>query len=159
MVAEYQNTNNVGCIGARLHYPDNSIQHSGVISVYNTQGKYLQFGHHGIRSYYNYHPGTVRDVLGVTGALLMISKNLFLKMGMFNETYTTCFEDVELNLKCIISGRQNVIVGNAVAYHAESQTRTKQPKTLQAEQHDMQSILLPFVSSNFERLKKYIMSV
>jgi GT2 family glycosyltransferase len=159
MVAEYQQTNNAGCIGARLHYPDNSVQHSGVIAVHNTKSSTVQFGHHGIRSYYNYYPNTVRDILGVTGALLLIKKDVFIKMGMFNEVYSCAFEDVQLNIQCILSGRQNILVGNAVAYHAESQTRNDDPKKNMNEMNDLTNILLPFVGHNFKKLEKYIMKI
>lgn len=159
MLNEYFQTNNSGCIGSRLHYPDLSIQHSGIIAIHNIKANQLSFGHHGIRSFYNYYPNTTRDIMGVTGALLLIKKDLFLKMGMFDETYTSAFEDVQLNLQCILNGRQNIIVGNSVAIHAESQSRTKSPQTQEKEHHDMVNTLLPFVSNNFKKLEKYFIKI
>ena len=48
-------------------------------------------------NYYNFQNKTI-DVIGNTGGLMMIRKNVFEKFGYFNENYESCFEDVHLNI-------------------------------------------------------------
>jgi GT2 family glycosyltransferase len=154
MLFVFKEKNSVGTVGAKLHYEDNTIQHDGILILLN-QDKHLQITHSGIRNYYNY-TNTTKEVIGNTGALLMIRKNLFLKMGLFNENYTACFEDVELNLKCIVSGFKNYFVGNSVAYHYESQTRSEDPEDMTKLNKDYLNNLLPFIIKNIDKLKKNI---
>jgi GT2 family glycosyltransferase len=87
----------------------------------------------------------------------MIRKNVFLKMGMFNEKYTACFEDVELNLKCLSSGFKNYFTGNSVAYHYESQTRNEDPEDMKKLMSDYQNNLYPFIVQNFEKIKRLVL--
>jgi GT2 family glycosyltransferase len=83
----------------------------------------------------------------------MIKKSIFEKCGFFNEKYTTCFEDVELNLKCIILNHNNIIDSGLVAYHLESQTRGKTNINQKNESFDYINILKPFISDNLDKLK------
>ena len=97
-----KNKKTVGTIGARLHFGDNTIQHSGMTLFLNGNNKKYSVGlsHFGLTSYYNYHNYT-KNVVGNTGAFLLVNKELFNKIGQFNEEYLECFEDVELNLECL----------------------------------------------------------
>ena len=76
---------------------------------------------------------------------------------MFNENYKSCFEDVELNLKCITLGLKNYYSGKSVAYHYESQTRKDDENDLKNLSSDYFNNLQPFVINNFERLKDKIL--
>jgi GT2 family glycosyltransferase len=147
--------NNIGTIGARLHYENNLIQHDGIFVNLNLTNNTLNVSHLGLLSYYNYKNGT-KEVIGSTAALLMIRKNLFNKIGMFNEKYVECFEDVELNLLCYINGYKNYCVGKAVAYHYESQTRNKNDKKIDGMKKDYYEILSPFMRKHFEKIKTKI---
>ena len=145
---QYKNT---GTVGARLHYGDNTIQHDGIVGIVNKEG-IIGVTHIGLKSYYKYTPYT-KKVLGNTGALMMIRKNTFERLGYFNEEYTSCFEDVELNLKSILSGYENYNDGGVVAYHYESQSRNDDPDDNKKLQDDFRDHLLPYIQKNFERLK------
>ena len=83
----------------------------------------LGLTHHGHRSPYTYPFENVTGTIGNTAAFVLISKSLFKDVGMFNEKYMECLEDVELNLACVLKGRINCLAGNAVGYHYESITR------------------------------------
>jgi GT2 family glycosyltransferase len=117
--------------------------------------KRLQATHIGLRTYYGYYTN-ISKVVGSTAALLMIRKTMFEKCGYFNEVYQSCFEDVELNLKCLTLGFENLIDGNSVAYHYESQTRGVQQSNDIELKNDYQNGLVPFVNKNYDKLKKYI---
>ena len=137
---------NTGTVGCRLHYADNTVQHDGIGATMNPN-KLLEFGHKFMGSYYHYSINT-KEILGNTAALMMMRKNLFLKLGMFNTNYSTCFEDVEINLKCLISGHKNYLSGNCVAYHYESKTRNRGSDK---EKEDYHNFLVPFVNKNIHK--------
>jgi len=144
--------NHVGTVGARLHYENNTIQHDGIFLSIKKQTNQLGLSHLGLKSYYNFKNG-VKEVIGSTAALLIIRKNVFEKIGHFNENYTECFEDVELNLSLYINGYKNYYVGNAVAYHYESQTRNESDEKQKRMNDDFNDLLIPFVNKHIEKLK------
>ena len=154
MVKTHKLNPKTGTVGARLHFEDNTIQHDGIIGIIDKEKKF-HISHIGLKSYYNYTP-YIKNVLGNTGALLMIKKELFIKCGMFNESYSCCFEDVELNMKCLTMGYQNLNDGESVAYHYESQTRNDDPDNLKKLNNDYIDNLLPFIEKNYELLKHKI---
>jgi GT2 family glycosyltransferase len=106
-------------------------------------------------NYFNHSIGQ-KSVIGSTAALLMIKKHMFEQCGYFNENYTTCFEDVELNLKCVILSYDNIIDSNLVAYHLESQTRGKTEINQKNETSDYLNTLIPFMNENLSKLKSKI---
>lgn len=142
-----KNKKNVGTIGCRLHYGDNTVQHSGIM-MFLHQNYQVGITHYGLRSYYTYHKETKKDILGNTGAFMMISKNLFQEIGGFDSSYRECFEDVQLNIECINRNKDNIFVGEAVCYHYESQTRNKSQEKLKRESEDYTKKLIPFILKN-----------
>jgi GT2 family glycosyltransferase len=151
MLKVFKSKPKVGTVGCRLHFEDNTIQHNGVFMMVNKQNQ-LRLGHIGIGSYFNYSIGQ-KSVIGSTAALLMIKKHMFEQFGYFNENYTTCFEDVELNLKSVVLNYENIIDSDLVAYHLESQTRGKTLTNQQNEGFDYTNTLTPFISKNIDKLK------
>jgi GT2 family glycosyltransferase len=83
----------------------------------------------------------------------MIKKSLFEKQNGYNENYTECFEDVELNLRCILMGYENYLSGKSVAYHYESQTRNDSEEKNGKMILDYRENLNPFVMNHFDKLK------
>ena len=154
MLKVFKTTPKVGTVGCRLHFEDNTIQHNGVFAMVNKQTQLL-LGHIGLGNYFNHTLGQ-KSVIGSTAALLMIKKHMFEQCGYFNEKYTTCFEDVELNLKCTILNYDNIIDSNLVAYHLESQTRGKTEVNQQNEAFDYTNTLIPFINENLPKLKSKI---
>lgn len=154
MLNIFKTTPKVGTIGCRLHFEDNTVQHDGIMCFLNTE-KTLFISHHGLNSYYNYSNSN-RKVLGSTAALLIIKKDIFVKCDYLNENYSTCFEDVELNLKCLMMGLENYCNSNLVAYHYESQTRNDDSEKLKKQTDDYNNILRPFIINNYDKLKSHI---
>jgi GT2 family glycosyltransferase len=114
----------IGAVGAKLLYPDGSIQHSGII----TTGPYIA-GHSLTRldsdsqKYWSYAQ-TVHEASGVTAACLMISREKFLKVGGLDEVWIpNGFGDVEFCLRIRRHGLSNVYTPYAVLTHFESKTR------------------------------------
>lgn len=142
----------VGTVGARLHFEDNTVQHDGVFVGVLRSNNSIQVGHHNLKNYFNYRTGIVEN-FGNTGGLLMIKKELFIKSGLFNEEYISCFEDVELNIKTTVMGLKNYTCSDCVAYHYESQTRNEDPQNLEKLKYDYLNNLLPMIKTNIDKLK------
>lgn len=161
MVDTYlKNKNNVGTLGCRLYYEDNSIQHAG-IGLYKRKldNKLLGFTHLGINSSYQYGNQDLIEVIGNTAAFMMVSLKLFEIVGGFNENYSECFEDAEFNLKLVTLNKKNYFLRNAVAYHYESKTRELNPDKTINTQRDYNNILLPFVRNNYNKLSRLIIEI
>ena len=157
MLSTFKTQPRVGTVGARLHFGDNTIQHDGMLA-YVDKNKNFQITHRNLGSYYNFSDKTI-SVIGNTGGLVMIRKFTFDKCGMFNENYISCFEDVELNFKCVTLGLENYLCSDCVAYHYESQTRNDDPEKLEKLQKDYSKNLLPFVIKNLNKLSKQIKQI
>jgi GT2 family glycosyltransferase len=155
MLKVFKENAKVGTVGARLHFGDNTVQHDGVFMLYNKKLQKIDVGHLNIKNYYN-HSISVGNNLGNTGGLLMIRKNVFNLVGMFNENYISCFEDVELNLECSLRGYQNFTESSCVSYHYESLTRNEDSENLKKLQFDFLQNLLPFVKKDWEKIKNKI---
>lgn len=112
----------VGCVGARLWYPDERLQHGGVIMVCGVAGhahKYLPRGRHG----YMGRAVLTQDFLGVTAACLLVSRAVFEEVGGLDETLKVAFNDVDFCLKVHHAGYRNVWTPYAELVHHESVTR------------------------------------
>ncbi|MBO1308231.1 glycosyltransferase family 2 protein [Enterococcus sp. 669A] len=113
----------VGCVGAKLYYPNETIQHAGVILG---MGGAAGHGHHtfprGDFGYFGKLEINV-DYLAVTAACMMIRAKDFSELGGFNEALTVAFNDVDLCLREYERGHDNVWLHGAELYHFESQSR------------------------------------
>ncbi|KTC16791.1 MULTISPECIES: glycosyltransferase family 2 protein [Pseudomonas] len=115
---------NAGAIGARLWYPDNRLQHGGVImgplTLAGHAHKMLPRGHHG----YFGRASLIQGMSAVTAACLIVKKSVFQEVGGLNENdLKIAFNDVDFCLKIMDAGYQNVWTPNADLYHHESATR------------------------------------
>jgi GT2 family glycosyltransferase len=155
MLNVFKTKHKVGTVGCRLHFENNTIQHDGITMIIDKASK-LHVTHKSLHNYFNYSTSLIEGV-GSTAALLMIRKNVFNSVGLFNESYVNCFEDVELNLQCLIHGYINYCDSTLVAYHYESVTRKEENKI--GISNDYFNSLLPFVSKNFEKVSKYIVKI
>jgi GT2 family glycosyltransferase len=157
MLKVFKENKNTGTVGCRLHYKDNTVQHGGISAAVN-QNKEFYVSHLNIGNYYNYSLSETVTI-GNTGGLMMIRKKIFIKLNMFNENYIECFEDVELNFKCIINGLKNITCGNLVSYHYESLSRDENPDKIDRLSTDYTKMLLPFVNLNLSKLKEKLLFI
>lgn len=145
MLWTYENKDNVGTVGARLHFADGTIQHIGAFcQVRNDQASPGHFGFNKTIT------GSILEgcqaVPANTCALMMMPAKLFAKLK-FNEDYKECFEDVQLNLSVAIGGLVNYCNLSATAFHYESQSRNKDPKKEEKQQIDLRKLSM-FIASN-----------
>jgi GT2 family glycosyltransferase len=117
----------VGAVGAKLYYPDNRIQHAGVIVGLEGVAGHAHCGAH--RDSFGYAGRLVatQNCSAVTGACLMTRRNVFEEVGGLDEDFPFDFNDVDFCLKIRERGYLNVWTPLAELYHVESQTRGAAP--------------------------------
>jgi GT2 family glycosyltransferase len=113
----------IGAVGAKLLYPDNTIQHAGVIvglgGVAGHSHKYFPSDAPG----YFYTLQTVNNFSAVTAACLMVRRAAFDEVGGFDEALAIAFNDVDFCLRLRSAGYRNVYLPHVVLYHHESKSR------------------------------------
>jgi GT2 family glycosyltransferase len=114
----------VGCVGAKLYYPNDTLQHGGV--VLGIKG----VANHSHRLFSRYDPGyfgrlmVTQAMSAVTAACLLLRKELYWQVGGLNEEdLKVAFNDVDLCLKVRQLGFRNVWTPHAELYHHESVSR------------------------------------
>lgn len=113
----------VGAVGAKLYYPDDTLQHGGlVLGVLGVAG-HSQLG--APRSALGYMGNLVyaRNVGGVTGACMMLRKEVYFAVGGLNEKFSVAFNDVDLCMRLYKEGYRIVFTPFAELYHYESKSR------------------------------------
>jgi len=114
----------VGVVGARLLYPDGRIQHGGVIYLPAQK----TFDHEYRFRPGNYLPALRRgEALAVTGALMLVDKCLWERMGGMDERFFIALEDVDFSLRVWEEGWRVFYTGDTVAVHHEGYTRGRSP--------------------------------
>ena len=112
----------VGAVGALLLYPDNTIQHAGVVGVGGVAGHSHKYFSADSRGYFN-QIQTINNYSAVTAACLMCRREVFESVGGFEEQLAVAFNDVDLCLKIFKSGYRNVYLPHVMLYHYESKSR------------------------------------
>jgi GT2 family glycosyltransferase len=115
----------VGIVGAKLLYPDDSIQHAGVVvSPGSGTLAHFQSGLRADDAGYRRWPHLVREVSAVTGACLLTSAELFRTLGGFDEQhFAVQFNDIDFCLRARNTGRRVIYEPGAVLYHLTSASR------------------------------------
>ena len=120
----YSQRADVGAVGAKLYYPDDTIQHAGVLMGINGSAG------HSHKSYPRaavgdlYRLVTTQNYMAVTGACLMTKTALYRAAGGLDaEHFAVAYNDVDYCLKLWQQGLLNVFTPRAEAYHYESKSR------------------------------------
>ena len=120
----YSQRPDVGAVGAKLIYPDNEIQHAGVIMGINGSAGHSHKGHPADAVGDMYRLVTTQDFMAVTGACLMTKTALYREMGgLDEEKFAVAYNDVDYCLKLWKKGLLNVYTPLAQAIHYESRSR------------------------------------
>jgi len=122
---EYALLPDVATVGPLLLYPDDTIQHAGVVVGMGGWADHVFKGQH-VTHYPSPFVSSMlpRNVLANTGACVAISTDHFDKLGGFDETFEICGSDVELGIRAHQQGYSNVYLPSVRLYHLESKTRT-----------------------------------
>jgi GT2 family glycosyltransferase len=113
----------VGAVGAMLWYADDTVQHAGQVLLQDAGSCHVhRFAPRGATGH-GKRLVTVRNVSLVTGACLMIRKNVFREIGGFDERFAIVCNDTDLCLKVRERGYLIVWTPHAQLYHFESVSR------------------------------------
>ncbi|KXV23337.1 hypothetical protein AD934_00285 [Gluconobacter oxydans] len=124
MVGEAQAFKDVGAVGAKLLYPNDTIQHAGV--VVGPAGVAAHIHRGDPLSEYGYIGRTMlsHEVTAVTAALMLVRRTVFDEVGGFDEeALKVAFNDVDLCLKIRRAGYRIIFSAETIAYHHESLSR------------------------------------
>lgn len=113
----------VGAVGAMLYYPNNTIQHAGVV-----------LGVHGVAAHrytgmpkgYPGHGGRARvaqQLSAVTGACMVVARRAWEEVGGLDEALQVAFNDIDFCLRLGEAGYRNIWTPFAELYHHESASR------------------------------------
>lgn len=113
----------VGIVGAKLYYPDDTVQHAGVvIGVGGFAGHILTQTQREDTGYFG-RLQAVQDVSAVTAACLMIRKDIFEQVQGLDEKFEVALNDVDLCLKVRAMNKLVVFHPGVEMYHYESKSR------------------------------------
>lgn len=119
----YAQRQQTGVVGAKLLYPDNTVQHAGVATGIGGSAGHL---YHGAKDTDTGNFGdllTVVNYSALTAACIMLRRDVFEAVGGFEPSLRIAFNDVDLCLKVRGSGYYNVYLPFVKLYHFESKTR------------------------------------
>ena len=137
----YAQREDVGAVGAKLYYADKTIQHAGVViglGAHRTAGHthYKQsrqnLGYMGRLCY-------AQNVTAVTGACLLVKKELYQSVGGLDEEFAISLNDVDFCLKLREKGLLNVFTPFAELFHFESVSRGLDDSGEKAERYNRES--------------------
>ncbi len=151
MVNTYlKNLQTCGSVGIRTHQKNRTVRQFGLhlFSFETDDGAELGLDLKGFGKSFAYKNETVDGVMGNSIECFLINRDLFLKMGKFNPNYDHSLEDFELNLKLILSGKTNFLVGNAVgSFHGIGKPKFTPKDYL---------LLMDYVNSHIDSLLPYV---
>jgi GT2 family glycosyltransferase len=111
----------VGMVGAKLMFPDDTIQHAGVVLSEQDVAFHPFYGQDPKQDIFSYiYIANVRNTAAVTAACSMVSRKKFDKVGGFDTKLRVTYNDVDLCLKLLDAGYYNVYNPFAELYHYES---------------------------------------
>ena len=113
----------VGCVGAKLWYPNGTLQHGGVILGI---GGMAGHAHRGISKIDNGYVGRAvvhQNLSAVTGACMLVKRSIYEKVGGLDERFAVAYNDIDFCLRVREAGYQNVWTPYAEMVHHESATR------------------------------------
>ncbi|MFC5552841.1 glycosyltransferase [Methylobacterium iners] len=110
----------VGAVGAQLLYPDDTVQHGGVVLGIDNIGGHVLVD---LPAATARNVDTTREIGAVTGACLAIRRALFEELGGFDPLLRIDFNDVDLCCRASEAGYRNLYVAEPLLYHHESLSR------------------------------------
>ena len=132
MSAFYEATPDLGALGPKLLYEDDSLQHAG-LRFYRVPASGLWGNQHYYKGLHRSFPAVnvARAVPAVTGACLMVDRHLYEAAGGLSHAYVQGgYEDSDFCLRLIELGKQNWYMPGAELYHLEAQSFPSGPRKL-----------------------------
>ncbi len=116
LVEELDDDFSSAAAGSKLLYPDDTIQHAGVVFGEDKIPYHIYARERKEKHYVN----KKRKFNAVTAACMLVRKDIFKKVGGFDENFVNGYEDVDLCLRIKETGKDIVYCPQSVVYHYES---------------------------------------
>jgi glycosyltransferase involved in cell wall biosynthesis len=116
----------IGCVGAKLYYPDDKIQHAGVILGIGGVAAHAWQTHPRGAAGQAHRNLLQQNLSAVTAACLVIRRDVYLEAGGLDEKLKVAFNDVDFCLAVRAKGYRNLWTPYAELYHHESASRGKE---------------------------------
>ena len=113
----------VGIVGARLYYPDDTIQHAGIVIGIGGVAGALFVGMPRMFTGYLHKAAIQQDLSAVTAACMMVKRSVYEELGGLEEELKVAFNDVDFCLRAREKGYLVVYDPNVELYHFESKSR------------------------------------
>lgn len=113
----------VGIVGAKLFYPDNLVQHAGVVIGMGGFAGHIQTGYEMDYPGYMGRLKTAQEISAVTGACLMVKKEVYEAVKGLDENFAVALNDVDFCLRVRELGKLVIFQPDAQLYHYESKSR------------------------------------
>jgi len=113
----------VGVVGAKLLYPNGRIQHAGIVLGLEGHASHVFLGSLGTKKTPFGSLDWYRNYMAVTGACMLVRRDVFTMIHGFDEAFELVFGDVDLCLRAGEKGYRIVYDPKAVLYHHEGRTR------------------------------------
>lgn len=150
----------VGAVGALLFYPNDTIQHAGVligvggITIHAFEG--IPRNDQGYKGFVQ----AIRECSAITGACLMIKKRLFEQVGGFDEKFAYSFNDVDLCLRLREKGYSIIYTPHAQLYHHGTASRpytedNEETRYFVKRWHDVILKGDPYYDQNLSRIRPF----
>lgn len=112
----------VGCVGAKLLFPDDTIQHAGVVFPHGDPCHLCRLMPEKTLQWFGMLQIT-RGLTAVTGACMLVKRTIFDSVSGFDEEFAVAYNDIDLCLRIRQAGKTVVIEPQARLYHFESASR------------------------------------
>ena len=119
----YCQREDVGAVGARLLYQDDTIQHAGVVIGFGGIAGHTFIGLHKNENSYFHRAMCAQDYSAVTAACVMVKRSVFESVGGFSAELAVAFNDIDLCMKIRAADKLIVYDPYALLYHYESKSR------------------------------------
>ena len=119
----YAERPDVGIVGARLLYEDDTVQHGGIVVGFGGIAGGCFIGLHEKENSYMHRMMCAQDYSAVTAACMMTKREVFRRAGGFTEDLAVAFNDVDFCMKVRALGLLCVYDPYAVLHHYESKSR------------------------------------
>ena len=122
----------IGIVGARLWYPNDTIQHAGVILSGGVAGHVHKGLARGSKGYFG-RAVLTQNFVAVTAACMVLRKKIYQEVGGLDEEFAVAFNDIDLCLRVVSLGYRNLWTPYAQLYHYESASRGHEDTTQKME--------------------------
>ncbi|MDO5602975.1 MAG: glycosyltransferase family 2 protein, partial [Oscillospiraceae bacterium] len=113
----------VGAVGAMLYYPDDTVQHAGIITGLGGYAGHNQKYQKRGKSGYMFRLAAAQELSAVTGACMLVRTEAYDEVSGLDEGFTVAYNDVDFCLRLRRAGWRVIFTPYAELYHYESKSR------------------------------------